>query len=170
MFGQATLALALLAAPSLGATRLRTPDETALKAFRLTTDNVRKAAAVARRLAAAVAKDPGLARSIEKNAQHRETLDAKAKALEIDPRVASALRAESISAREYAMVEMAALQAGMVAAMKSRGVQMDPADLREAINPANVAFVETHRKEMDELARSQDDLRKVSKAAQGEQK
>jgi len=85
--------------------------------------------------------------------------------LERDARIASALRAESITAREYVMVQMTALQAGLVAAMKAQGVQVDPADLREAMNPANVEFVEKHRKEMDELGRSQEELRKVGREA-----
>jgi len=80
--------------------------------------------------------------------------------------IASALRAESITAREYVMVQVTTLQAGLITAMKARGVEMDPADLREAINPANVAFVEKYREEMDELGRSQEELRKVSNAAQ----
>ena len=166
----AHLVLLLLALPVLAGTRLRTPDEETLKAFRLTSENVRKAAAVARRLAGEVAKDPGLARSTQYSRKHAATLDAKAKSLERDARIASALRAESITAREYVMVQMTALQAGLVAAMKAQGVQVDPADLREAMNPANVEFVEKHRKEMDELGRSQEELRKVSKPAQDEEK
>src|SRR6266852_3221431 len=122
-------------------------------------------AAVTRRLSAEVAKDPALARSAEKRGEHADTLDAKAKALESEPRIASALRAESISAREYVMVHLAALQAGMVAAMKAQGVKLDAAKIGEAMNPANVEFLETHRKEMDEVGRSQQDLQKVSKEA-----
>jgi hypothetical protein len=166
----AHLVFLLLALPVLAATRLKTPDEEALKAFRLTSENVRKAAAVARRLAGEVAKDPSLATSTQYTGKRAQTLDAKAKALEKDPRIASALRAESITAREYVMVQVTALQAGLIAAVKARGVEMDPADLREAINPANVEFVERHRTEMDELRRSQEELRKASEAAQGEEK
>jgi hypothetical protein len=162
----AHLVFLLLALPVLAGTRLKTPDEEALKAFRLTSENVRKAAAVTRRLAAAVAKDPGLARSTQYNDKRARTIDAKAKALETDARIASALRAESITAREYVMVQVTTLQAGLITAMKARGVEMDPADLREAINPANVEFVEKYREEMDELGRSQEELRKVSNAAQ----
>src|SRR6266849_2681300 len=141
----ATLAFLLLAAPAFAAgTRFKTSDDQAMKAFRLTTENVRKAAAVTRRLLAEVAKDPALARSAEKRGEHADTLDAKAMALESEPRIASALRAESISAREYVMVHLAALQAGMVAAMKAKGVQLDAAQIGEAMNPANVEFLETH--------------------------
>ncbi len=105
----AMLAILLLAAPAFAAgTRFKTSDDQAMKAFRLTTENVRKAAAVTRRLLAEVAKDPALARSAEKRGEHADTLDAKAKALESEPRIASALRAESISAREYVMVHLAA--------------------------------------------------------------
>ena len=43
-------------------------------------------------------------------------------------------------------------------------------DVRDALNPANLDFVETHRKEMDELGRSQHELQKVSEAALGEEK
>jgi hypothetical protein len=161
----AHLVFLLLALPVLAGTRLRTPDEEALKAFRLTSENVRKAAAVARRLAAAAATDADLAASTQYSGKHAVALEAKAKALERDPRIASALRAESITAREYVMVQVTALQAGLVAAMKARGVPIDPADLREAINPANVVFVEKHRTEMEELGRSQEELQKVSNAA-----
>src|SRR5713101_4636899 len=62
-------------------------------------------------------------------------------------------------------VHLAALQAGMVAAMKAKGVQLDAAQIGEAMNPANVEFLETHRKEMDDLGRAQQDLQKVSEKA-----
>jgi hypothetical protein len=161
--------LLLLAVPVLAGTRLKTPDEAALKTFRLTSENVRKSAAVMQRLASAVARDPSLAESIQKNARRAKTLDEKAKALDGDPRVASALRAEGIGAREYVMVQMATAQASLVVAIEARGVQIDTADLREALNPANVTFLETHRVEMDELAQSQEELQKVSKGANREQ-
>ena len=161
----AMLALLLVAFPAFAGTRLKTPDEEALKAFRLTSDNVRKAAAVTRRLAAEVSKDPSLTDSADRKGRKAETLDEKAKALESDPRIASALRAESIGAREYVMVQIVALQARLIAAMKAQGVPIDAADLAEAMNPANVEFVETHRKEMEELDRSQQELEKLSKPA-----
>ncbi|HYR20902.1 MAG TPA: hypothetical protein VEQ15_15505 [Myxococcales bacterium] len=175
----ATLAFLLLAAPAFAAgTRFKTADDQAMKAFRLTTENVRKASAAARRLSAEVAKDPALGLSAEKRGKQADTLDAKAKALESDPRVAALLRAESITAREFIMVHMASIQAGMVAAMKAQGVQMDAARIGEAMNPANLEFLETHPKEMDELGRSQEQLQKAGKEpnpspkgpAQGEEK
>ena len=159
----AAFALALLCLPASAATRLQTPDDEDMKAFRLTSDNVRKAAAVAHRLAVEVSKDPGLAQALAKKTGRAATLDAKAKALEGDPRIASALRAESISAREYVMVQLAAFQAGMIAAIKAQGVEMDPANIGEAMNPANVDFAETHPQEMEELGRSQRELEKASK-------
>ncbi len=161
----ATLVLLLLAAPAFAATPLKTSDEEAMKAFRLTTDNVRKASAAARRLSAEVAKDPALGLSAEKRGKQADTLDAKANALESDPRIASVLRAESITARELIMVHMAAIQADMVAAMKAQAVKLDAAKIGEAMNPANVEFLETHRKEMDEVGRSQQELQRVSKEA-----
>ena len=161
----AALVLALLSIPALAGTRLNTPDDEAMKAFSLTTENVRKAAAVAHRLAVEVAKDPALGQAVGKKTGRAATLDAKAKALEGEPRIASALRAESISAREYVMVQLAAFQAGMIAAIKAQGVQMDAANIGEAMNPANVDFVETHPKEMEELSRSQQELEKASKPA-----
>jgi len=162
-----TLALLLLAAPAFAGTPLKTSDDEAMKAFRLTTDNVRKASAAARRLSAEVAKDPALGLSAEKRGKQADTLDAKAKALESDPRIASVLRAESITSREFIMVHMAAIQAGMVAAMKSQGVQMDAAKIGEAMNPANLEFLEKHPKEMDELGRSQEELQKAGKEPAG---
>jgi len=161
----APLVLALLCFPALAATRLNTPDGEAMKAFSLTTENVRKAAAVARRLAVEVAKDPALGQTLVKKTSQAATLDAKAKSLEAEPRIASALRAESIGAREYVMVQLAAFQAGMIAAIKARGVEMDAANIGEAMNPANVEFVETHPKEMGELGRSQEELEKAGKPA-----
>jgi len=162
----ATLALLLLAsAASAAGTRFKTSGDQAMKAFRLTTENVRKASAATRRLSAEVAKNPAIGLSAEKRGQQADALDAKAKALESDPRIASVLRAESITAREFIMVHMAAIQAGMVVAMKAQGVQLDAGKIGEAMNPANVEFPETHRKEMDELGRSQQELQKGSKEA-----
>ena len=154
----ALLALALLAAPAFAATRFNTSDDHALKAFRLTTENVRKAAAVTRQIAGEAAKDPALARAVEKRGQHADSIDAKAKALESDPRIKSALRDQSITAREYVMVQIAALQAGMIAAMKAQGVEIDASKIAEAMNPANVEFLEAHPQEMESLRRSQQAL------------
>ena len=53
----------------------------------------------------------------------------------------------------------------MIAAIKARGVEMDAANIGEAMNPANVEFVETHPKEMGELGRSQEELEKAGKPA-----
>ena len=163
----AALVLVLVIPQALAGTRFNTFDDEAMKAFSLTTENVRKAAAVMRRLDGEVAKDPALARTIGRKTQHAATLDAKAKALESEPRIASALRAESISAREYVMVQLAVLQAGMIAAVRAQGVEMDPAEIGEAMNPANVDFLETHPKEMEELGRSQRELEKASQPAAG---
>jgi len=49
--------------------------------------------------------------------------------------------------------------------MKAQGVKLDAAKIGEAMNPANVEFLETHRKEMDEVGRSQQDLQKASEEA-----
>jgi hypothetical protein len=161
----AALAFVLLIPRALAGTRFNTFDDEAMKAFSLTTENVRKAAAVMHRLAGEVAKDPALAPALGKKTQRAATLDAKAKALESDPRIASALRAEPITAREYVMVQLAILQAGLIAAARARGAEMDPAEIAEAMNPANVDFVETHPKEMEELGRSQRELENATKPA-----
>lgn len=160
----------VVAGPSLAATRIETPDKEALKSFRLTTDNVRKAAAVSRRLASEAANDPGLARLFARHDPRTASLDERAKTLDRDPRIASALRAESIAAREYVMVQITVVQARLVAALHERGVQLDPADVREALNPANVQFVESHAKEIDEVVRADEELRKVTDASNAPQR
>jgi len=152
----------VVAGPSLSATRIEIPDKETLKSFRLTTDNVRKAAAVSLRLASEAAKDPALARLLARHGPRTASLDERAKVLERDPRIASSLRAESIAAREYVMVQVTVVQARLVAALHERGVQLDPADVREALNPANVQFVESHAKEIDELVRADEELRNVT--------
>lgn len=170
MLRLATVALLVLASPTSAATRLDSPDEQALKSFRLTSDNVRKAAAVERRLAAEAVKDPSLAGALARKGGRHETLAAKTKALEADPRVAAALRSESIGAREYVMVQITAAEVRVVEALKARGLNLGAADLAEALNPANVAFVETHRKEMDDLCRSQQELQAATgQAGQAQQ-
>ena len=158
----AALTLSLLCQPARPGTRLNTPDDRAMKEFRLTSENVRKAAAVAHRLAAEVSKDPALAQALGKKTGQAATLDAKAKALESEPRVASALRAESIGAREYVMVQLAVVQARLIATILAQGVEMDAATIGQAMNPANLEFVETHPKEMSQLRRSQEELEQVS--------
>jgi hypothetical protein len=151
----------MLAGPSPG-TRIKSPDEEALKSFRLTTDDVRKSASVSRRLAAEAAKDPSLARAVGRHGSRQASLDARAKTLESDPRIAAALRAESIAARQYVMVQFTVLQARLVAALRDGGVQLDAADIAEALNPANVQFVESHPKEIEELVRADDELQKAT--------
>jgi hypothetical protein len=161
----AMLALVLVASPLLAGTRLDTADQEALKAFRLTSENVRKSAAVTHRLAVEAAKDPALVQFMEKRSAPAATLEAKAKALESEPRIASALRAESMSAREYVMVQVAAFQVGLLKALKARGVNLDAAQLSAVVNPANVEFVNTHSKDMEDLGRSDEELLKVSTPA-----
>ncbi|HYV65678.1 MAG TPA: hypothetical protein VE964_05510 [Myxococcales bacterium] len=158
----AALTLSLLCQPARPGIRLNTPDDRAMKEFRLTSENVRKAAAVAHRLAAEVSKDPALAQALGKKTGQAATLDGKAKALESEPRVASALRAESIGAREYVMVQLAVVQARMIATILAQGVAMDAATIGQAMNPANLEFVERHRKEMTQLQRSQEELEEAS--------
>ena len=58
--------------------------------------------------------------------------------------------------------------AATCARLAARGQRVIGVDVRDALNPANLEFVETHRKEMDELGRSQYELEKVSKEALGE--
>jgi hypothetical protein len=169
MLRSVILALVLVS-PSGAATGIKTSDDEALKSFRLTTENVRKSAAVSRRLAAQAAKDPSLARVLSQHGSRTASLDDRAKALERDQRIASALRADSIGAREYVMVQFTVVQARLVAALRARGVQLDPADVRGALNPANVQFVESHSKEIDELVRSDEDLRKTTDAADAPQR
>src|SRR5438128_1169766 len=96
----ATLALFLVVSSVRAGTPLETADVEALKAFRLTSDNVRKAAAVTHQLAIEAAKDPALARFLAKKREQGESLEDQAKGLERDARVAGALRAESIGARQ----------------------------------------------------------------------
>ena len=62
----AALTFSLLCQPAHPGTRLNTPDDRAMKEFRLTPENVRKAAAVVHRLAGEVSKDPALAQSLGK--------------------------------------------------------------------------------------------------------
>jgi len=53
----------------------------------------------------------------------------------------------------------------MIATIRAQGVEMNAANIGQAMNPANVDFVETHPKEMEELRRSQQELEKASQPA-----
>src|SRR5207249_2617489 len=77
------------------------------------------------RLAIEAAKDPAFARFLAKKREQGESLEDQAKALERDGRVAAALRAESIGAREYVMVQIAAVEGILLAAVRARGVKFE---------------------------------------------
>ena len=75
------------------------------------------------------------------------TISEMAARLQGEPRIAAALQAEGLTAREYAKFLFAALQGGLAAGLQKMGVKEIP----EGTNPANVKFMLDHEEDFKKM-------------------
>lgn len=78
------------------------------------------------------------------------SIDEMARNIEREPAFNAAVREAGLSAREFALVTMAMMQAGMAAGIQKMRPNDDPDSLARAMktNPANVSFLRQHEAEL----------------------
>jgi hypothetical protein len=142
-----TLLSTLSAAPAKGrAADKPNPDEPAIHDYILTMDAVRKYADVGRQLGAAAEGDKALAAEMKTVGETDAYNLDKAAMMEKSPRTAAFLKSHAMTAREFVLIPMTLVTAGMaVAAEDMKG--KPPA----FVNPANVKFVREHRAEIEKM-------------------
>ena len=143
-FGQAP---ELKARPALSGEDART-----LSSYKLSMDNVMKAAAASGSLNRLFAGDPALKNGYDKDSKGPATFDMQIRRLEKSPpSIVSAIRIAGLSPRDYFLTITSLLVSVRAAGMKERGrLQALPA----GASAANLAFVETHKPEIRALMRA----------------
>ena len=122
------------------------PDEPAMHDYILTMDRVNRYAAVSQKLRAAAAGDPVMAAEMKKIEDADVYNVEKAALIDNAPHTAAWLRSSGMSAREFVLIPMTALTAGLAsAAQDAKG--KPPA----FVNPSNIQFVRDHRSELRKL-------------------
>lgn len=122
------------------------PDESAIHDFILTMDKVNQYAAVSKKLQASAAGDPVMAAEMKKVEETDIPNVEKAALIEKSPHTAVFLKANGVTAREFILIPMTVVTAGIaVAALDAKG--KPPA----FVNPVNIQFVRDHRAELEKL-------------------
>jgi hypothetical protein len=122
------------------------PDESAIHDFILTMGKVNQYAAVSKKLQAAGAGDPVMAAEMKKVEETDVPNIEKAALIEKSPHTAVLLKANGITAREFVLIPMTVVTAGIAAAaLDAKG--KPPA----FVNPVNIQFVRDHRAELGKL-------------------
>jgi len=131
------------------------PDLQELAAYTLTMDGLNKVDRVNKDIIAAIQKNPGLAPKDDDSAGDAKTLSDMEKKINAVPVMASALKQEGLSARDYAKFTMAMMQASFALVGKQMSAKTGkPFQLPAEINPANVTFVEQHQADLKKLEQS----------------
>ena len=125
------------------------PDELAIHDYILTMDKVNQYADVSRKLEAAAAKDPAMAAEMKKVENTNVYNVEKAALIEKSPRTAAFLKTSGMTAREFALIPMIGVTAGIASAAQE-ATHKPPA----FVNPVNIQFVRDHRAELKKLERS----------------
>lgn len=139
--------------------------------YRLTMDKLDRYFESQRNLAkAAAAMSPAeraameAANATDNDSGNDDSLDDIARKVEKQPMIAKAVRDAGLSAKEYATLTIALMQAGMAQAV----LDMRPNDNQDSlaremkVNPANIAFMREHK---DEIKRKGDAIAAEMKAA-----
>jgi hypothetical protein len=144
---------ALLYSPSAGVAQRadRSDWESQVRTYRLTMDKVARTAKVNDLLYTAMKKDPSLAKRWEDQGSpldNSSTVDEASRRLAADPAAHRALTAAGISGRDYALTLMAFIQASLTVGLQD---SKQISNLPDGVSPDNIAFVRTHRGELEKF-------------------
>jgi len=146
----------VLLAPDVRAQDSASAELREAKAYRLTMEKINQFAAATKSLRKLAATDPKACSAVDREDENEGgSLNEQAKRIEAAyPKVVPLLKAEGLTVREFILLAVVQMQAGMAAYAKSMGMKELPSD----VNPENVAFMEQHKKELDAVTA---DLKKV---------
>ena len=122
------------------------PDEPAIHDFILTMDKVNKYAALSKKLQAAAGSDPVMAAEMKKVEDTDVYLMEKAALMEKSPHTAAFLKANGMTAREFVLIPMTVITAGMANA--TQDLKGKPPAF---VNPANMQFARDHKADLEKL-------------------
>jgi hypothetical protein len=125
------------------------PDELAIHDYVLSMEKVNQYSDVSRKLETAAAKDPVMAAEMKKVENTNVYNVEKAALIEKSPRTAAFLKASGITAREFVLIPMTGVTAGIASAAQD-AKRKPPA----FVNPVNIQFVRDHRAELKKLEHS----------------
>jgi len=149
-FGVFVVAAAMVAAISASA-RAQDADTKELASYRLTMPVLQKMIVATKTAAVAVKNDPKYRDSDAADDDSGDDSNASLSDIErkIDkmPHMRDGLKAAGLTAREFAVFEMCAMQAGMVAGLEKAGQHL--ATLPAGIRPENVQFMKDHEKDFE---------------------
>lgn len=122
------------------------PDEPAIHDFILNMNEINKYAEVSKKLQAAGGSDPVMAAEMKKVEDTDVYLMEKAKLIDKSPHTAAFLKANGMTAREFVLIPMTVVTAGMATA--AQDLKGKPPAF---VNPVNMQFVRDHRAELEKL-------------------
>jgi len=140
---------AALVAPLARAQNSTAADVREVKAYRLTMPKVASFYAATKNLRKLAASNPEACTAVEPAEEEEgRTFTDRAKEIEASyPKVIPVLKAEGLTVRDFLVLTLVQLQAGMAVYAKSQGMK----ELPPEVNPENVAFMEQHKKELDAM-------------------
>jgi hypothetical protein len=127
------------------------PDTKAIESYRLTLPVLEKIGQAYKHLAAALKNDPAAQRQLDADddkSNDNESLAEMERRIAAMPHMSEALKSVGLTAHEYTLFQMCALQAGMAAGLEKAG-QLP--SLPAGVQAANVQFMKDHEKEFAAL-------------------
>jgi len=117
----------------------------------LTMDKVTRFAQVYGDLTKMAKDNPQLTAAVESTADGHQSIAGIENKISAEPMIVSAISDHGFATHEFVVLEITILQSALAAAAKQQGA--DPAKLASEahVNPANIAFMEEHKADFEEL-------------------
>lgn len=149
-----------------GAARTDSKDVAEIRAYRLTIGDVRKWFAAQKGLVRLEQEHPELAEAADQfDDQASWSLDQFEHAVDAVPEASAALRANGLTARQFAVITMAYMQAGMLFWANEQGNKVDLTSVTRDMNPANRTFYREHEAELKQMQGEIEALQRKGEAA-----
>jgi hypothetical protein len=126
-------------------------DVAEIQQYTLTMEKVTRFAQVFGDLAKLAKDNPQLTSAMESSADGHESIDGIEKRISAEPRIVAAITDHGFTTHEFIVLEVTIFQAAMAAAAKQQGADSAKLIVEGHVNPANVAFMEQHKAEFEEL-------------------
>lgn len=157
-FRQLLAVLVLLFLPAFSCTYAQSSEDKDLaevRAYVLTLENVKRVYLTMYQLKQASEKDPSLSKTMNKDSdddsKSGQSVSAVAAKLSAFPPVVAIMANNGFTPHQFVVAEFAVIQAGFAAAAVKMGAPREKLISEGAVSAANLAFVEQHHAELDEL-------------------